>query len=185
MMEQRRIDLWPCLHDSIVRRIESDVVKRSALLAVQNLDLNEFFGYTTQAQFEIHFKQVRSLVALVLRRYPLNGADDGAYTRRLQSASWDEFERAFDGRWIWTDEPEPERGRYQILSARVVVREDALDFDIDEIDDFAQFADSEADLLTQIHVSAHEINLLFPDGSWKTVDEFLSAGMAFWQTRRS
>src|SRR5690348_520664 len=117
MTESGRIDLWSCLHDAIVRRVKTDVAKRSAMLAVQNLNVNEFCGYGTEAQFEIHFEHVRSLVVLVLRHFPVDSTGEAAYTRRLQSASWDDFERAFDDRWIWTDEPEPERGRYQILSA--------------------------------------------------------------------
>lgn len=183
-MEHHRLDLWPCLHDSILRRVETNAAKRSAVLAMQNLDLNELFGYGTEAQFEIHFEHVRSLIVLVLRHFPVDGTGDAAYTRRLQSASWDDFERAFDDRWIWTDEPAPERGRYQILSSSAAVREDVIDLQIDEIDDFAQFTDSNVDLLSEIRVSAQEVHVLFPDGSKKSVEDFVSAGTAFWETYR-
>jgi hypothetical protein len=176
----RQCDLWYALHDSFLRRVQTDAAGSRATVSIENLTVNEFYKYPDGSEFQLCFTGVTELHVLISRRCGTALALDGSPLRRFESASWSAFEAAF------TDERGPiedgryEYGRYQILQAHAVLEDGRVAFVIEEILDYAGFPAPASDFLSELKIVASHAEVRCPDAKLRTLDEFTALAERCW-----
>lgn len=179
MTKNNDLDLWYALHDSTLSRIESDAANGTAKISINNPSLNKYLSRAEGALFDICFIGVKSLQVLVSRKHFIGNDKEGS-VRRLESASWTDFEHSFHD----SDLPErnqSEADRYQIIQARLMRDGEVTEFIIDEVVDYAGFADNDQDLLCEIRIESSDVAVVWPDHNLGNLEDFNSMGADFWK----
>jgi len=180
MTEATELDLSPALHDAVLRRVRSDPFGCRAILGIENHSLNEFYGYGDGAIFELQFSGVESLIVLVARDHVDRVAADARSQRRMESASWTQFEQTFNDAQI-PNGIQFKTGRYEIIQSHLMVVPDRFEFIIDEFVDYAGFTSTQLDLLCEIRIESNAVGVICPGGQVRTIEEFIKLGEAFWE----